>query len=274
MTRFKEWLINEAAIGPQNIRYDTQGRPNFRVSIRNQGQIIGLEILQGSNYKYAGDMVSDDFGDENLLKGYKIYNWHADMPQGAGYGPMFYDIALEIATKNGGYLAPSTLLNRFKNIHDAKERKGHGGGDATDAAESVYKFIYERRGDVEKVQPNIVLANEPDQAEKPWMYEFYQKKPTVLPQLIEMNRKGRPVLVSGVGIQAEPIIDMNFNAMRQKEQPQQNQPTQAPKQPQFHGFQMGDTKTWQQRQKHLNSMGIDTAEWSRAEIMRGVKNKD
>jgi hypothetical protein len=41
----------------------------------------------------------------------------------------------------------------------------------------------------------------------------------------------------------------------------------------FQGFQMGDARTWQQRQQHLNSMGIDTTGWGRAEIMRGVKNK-
>lgn len=55
---FRDWLIGEAAIGPQNVQYDPQGRPNFRVSIRNEGQIIGLEILQGGGYRYAGDLVS------------------------------------------------------------------------------------------------------------------------------------------------------------------------------------------------------------------------
>lgn len=53
MLKFMEWLITEVAIGPQNVQYDDQGRPNFRVSIRNGGQIIGLEMLQGSSYKYS-----------------------------------------------------------------------------------------------------------------------------------------------------------------------------------------------------------------------------
>jgi hypothetical protein len=268
MLRFKEWLISEAAIGPQNIQYDAQGRPNFRIYIQNEGQIIGLETLQGSNYKYAGDMVSDDFGDSALLKGYKLYNWHADLPSGAGYGPMFYDIALEIATKNGGYLAPSTLLNRFKNISTAKDNKGTLGGDATDAAEGIYKFLYERRSDVEKIQPNIVLQNEPDQAAKPWMYELYRKSPTVLPRLIDMNGKGQPVLVSGTGVNAQPISDMNFGTSQAKPQIQQTQPAQSQ---QFKGFQLGDQRTWQQKQQYLNSIGIDTTGWQRQEIMRGVK---
>lgn len=212
---FRGWLIGEAAIGPQNIQYDTQGIPNFRVSIRNEGAIISLELLQGSSYKYSGDLVSDDFGDSNLLKGYKLFNWHSDLPSGGGYGPMLYDIALEIATKNGGYLASSTLMNRLKNVHNAKENKGSLGGDATDAAEGVYKFYYEKRNDVEKIQPNIVLANEPDQANKPWMYELYRKKPTVIPKLIEMNSRGGPVLVRGLGHNASPIVDMNFSATNQ-----------------------------------------------------------
>lgn len=41
----------------------------------------------------------------------------------------------------------------------------------------------------------------------------------------------------------------------------------------FQGFQMGDTRNWQQRQQHLNSIGINTDGWGRAEIMRGIRNK-
>lgn len=267
MIDFKGWLISEAALGPRDVRYDDQGRPNFRVSIRNNGQVIGLELLRGSNYKYSGDLVSDIFGDTGLLKGYKLFNWHSDLPTGGGYGPMFYDIALEIATNNGGYLASATLVNRLQNVQGAKENKGHAGGDASDAAEGIYKFYYERRGDVEKIEPNLVLMNEPDQAGKPWMYELYRKKPTVIPQLVEMNKKGQPILVRGTGVQAEPIVDTSLNVTQKKEQPQQqNKPVQK-----FQGFQMGDSRNWQQRQQYLNSIGIDTAGWKRQEIMRGVK---
>ena len=178
---------------------------------------------------------------------------------------MFYDIALEIATNNGGYLASATLVNRLLNVQGAKENKGHAGGDASDAAEGVYKFYYEKRGDVEKVQPNIVLQNDPEQASKPWMYELYRKQPAVIPQLIEMNKKGQPVLVVGLAQNARPIADINLNASQQNQQPSQN-PQKA-----FQGFQTNDPRTWQQRQRHLNSVGIDTAGWGRAEIMRGSR---
>lgn len=204
---FSKWMLSEAGVGPENVQYDANGRPNFRVSIRDGGKIIGLELLQGTNYKYSGDLTSEFFG--KALGGYKLFNWHSDLP--SGYGPMFYDIALEIATKNGGYLASTTLINRLVNVQGAKENKGHAGGDASDAAEIIYKFYYDRRSDVEKVQPNLILMNEPDQASKPWMYELYQKQPAVIPQLIGMNKKGQPVLVSGFGLQAKPIIDMNFS---------------------------------------------------------------
>jgi len=49
--------------------------------------------------------------------------------------------------------------------------------------------------------------------------------------------------------------------------------TQSPEKNEFGGFQIGDTKTWQQRQQHLSSIGIDTAGWGRAEIMQGRRNK-
>jgi hypothetical protein len=273
MLRFREWLISEAAIGPQNVRRDPRGRPNFRVSIRNQGQIIGLEMLQGEGYKYAGDLVSDVFGDANLLKGYRLFNWHSDLPQGGGYGPMFYDIALEIATNNGGHLVSATLVNRLQNVKGAKESKGHAGGDASDAAEGIYKFYYNNRGDVEKVEPNLILMNEPDQAGKPWMYELYRKSPTVLPRLIGMNGEGQPVLVTGTGINAKAVSDMNFGSVQTNPDDPQQQNQQTAQQPQFQGFQTNDPRTWQQRQQHLNSIGIDTIGWRRQEIMRGVKNK-
>lgn len=254
MPNFKEWLVTEAAIGPQNIQYDPQGRPNFRVSIRDHGQIIGLEVLQGGAYKYAGDLSSEVFGDTSLLEGHKLFNWHSDLPEGGGYGPMFYDIALEIATKNGGYLASATLINRLMNVQGAKENKGHAGGDASDAAEGIYKFYYERRRDVESVMPNLILMNEPDQGAKPWMYELYHKSPTVLPKLIEMNKKGKPALVSGFGVQAQPIADMNFNVSQERPQ-QQSLPTQ-PQQQQVQSAS-GQPQQTQNQPKFTNGNAAD-----------------
>ena len=171
-----------------------------------------LELLQGSSYKFSGDLMSDVFGESSILNGYKLFSWHSDLTTGAGYGPLFYDIALEIATKNGGYLASSTLLNRLQNVKGAKENKGTLGGDATDAAESIYRFYYYKRSDVEKVQPNIILGNEEDQARKEYLYELYRKQPTVLNSLIQMNKNGKqPVLVNGMG---EAIVDLNFNVQK------------------------------------------------------------
>jgi hypothetical protein len=136
MTTFKHWLISEAAIGPQNIQYDDQGRPSFRVYVLNDGVNVGLETLQGGRYKYQGDMLSNVFENSALLKGYKIFNWHSDLPEGSGYGPMFYDICMEIATNRGGHLASMTLVNRLAMVsgggdfdyEQAKERKGSAGG--------------------------------------------------------------------------------------------------------------------------------------------------
>jgi hypothetical protein len=56
-------------------------------------------------------------------------------------------------------------------------------------------------------------------------------------------------------------------------QNQKNNPQQPAQKPQsnFQGFQTNDPRTWQQRQQHLNSIGIDTTGWKRQEIMRGAK---
>ena len=212
MINFKEWLFIEAAIGVQSIQYNNAGYPNFRIKIKNNGAQLMLELLQGSSYKFSGDLMSDVFGESSILNGYKLFSWHSDLTTGAGYGPLFYDIALEIATKNGGYLASSTLLNRLQNVKGAKENKGTLGGDATDAAESIYRFYYYKRSDVEKFQPNIILGNEEDQARKEYLYELYRKQPTVLNSLIQMNKNGKqPVLVNGMG---EAIVDLNFNVQK------------------------------------------------------------
>lgn len=216
MQRFKDWLISEAAMGPQNIQYNDQGRPNFRIYILNGGINVGLELLKNGSYKYEGDMFSNVFGDSDLLRGHKIFNWHSDLPEGVGYGPMFYEICMEIAANKGGHLASMTLVNRLAiaksgqvfDHEQAKERKGAAGGDASDRVESVYKKFYERN-DIEKTQPNIKLPNDPDQANKPWMYVLYRKRPTVLSKLIEMNSKGSPVLVLGNSYNAKPIMDIN-----------------------------------------------------------------
>lgn len=48
---------------------------------------------------------------------------------------------------------------------------------------------------------------------------------------------------------------------------------QTPQKQEFQGFQMGDPRNWQQRQRHLNSIGINTDGWGRAEIMQGRRNK-
>ena len=41
----------------------------------------------------------------------------------------------------------------------------------------------------------------------------------------------------------------------------------------FQGFQMGDKRSHQERVAYLNSIGVNTSDWGRAEIMRGIKNK-
>lgn len=217
--RFKEWLFNEAALGPQNIQYDESGNPNFRIFVLNGGISVGLEILKGGHYKFAGDMHSNNiFGNSELLQGQKIFNWHSDLPEGMGYGPMFYEICMEIASIKGGHLISMTLVNRLGVIKSgqnfdleyAKEMKGAAGGDTDERAEGIYKKFYERN-DIEKVQPNVSLPpNDPDTETKPWMYQLYRKKPTVIPKLIDMNGKGQPVLVSDTGINARSISDMNF----------------------------------------------------------------
>jgi len=79
--------------------------------------------------------------------------------------------------------------------------------------------------------------------------------------------------VADLGATNRQLIGMvsgyvDYYARRAKQPAQSTGP-----QPAFQGFQTSDTRTWQQRQHHLNSLGIDTTGWGRAEIMRGVKNR-
>jgi hypothetical protein len=71
---------------------------------------------------------------------------------------------------------------------------------------------------------------------------------------------------------ARPVADISLNGAQHNEQPRpQNQPDAQNPQKAFQGFQTNDPRTWQQRQQHLNSVGIDTTGWGRAEIMRGSR---
>ena len=56
-------------------------------------------------------------------------------------------------------------------------------------------------------------------------------------------------------------------------QKQSSQKTPAVSSQGFQGFQMGDKRIHQERAAYLNSIGINTSDWGRAEIMRGIKNK-
>ena len=223
MKTFKSFLLCEAAFGPQNIKYSATGFPNIRIVVMENGREIQLWSLKGqgnvgtphnANYRFVGDLGSELFGDDHSLKGYKLYNYHADNIE--GYGPLFYDIAIEIATKNGGYLASTTFLYAINNLDPIKrkENKGVGaGGDSSDAVENLYKFyFYNRKEDVESVLPNVILGNEKDQSVKPYLYELYRKPPTTLNQLIQMNNSGnQPVLTNAIG---NAVVDLNFNVKK------------------------------------------------------------
>lgn len=55
--------------------------------------------------------------------------------------------------------------------------------------------------------------------------------------------------------------------------PTQTQQTAQKPQQAFQGFQLGDPRGAKERQQHLNSIGINTDGWGRAEIMQGRRNK-
>lgn len=140
MIRFREWLISEAAIGPQNVQYDAQGRPNFRVSIREQGKIIGLELLQGAGYKYSGDLVSDVLGDCLNLMVIATFNIDREKIDSAlvrkgrlvlehHFGPLSAEAANRVLERSGSdrrTSEPMTLAeiyNPDENYHEEPEEK-------------------------------------------------------------------------------------------------------------------------------------------------------
>lgn len=82
--------------------------------------------------------------------------------------------------------------------------------------------------------------------------------------------------VADVGAARGQLISMvsgyvNYYMKRAGQSAQQQAQNPSPQQ-EFQGFQTSDPRNSQQRQQHLNSLGIDTTGWGRAEIMRGIKN--
>lgn len=119
--------------------------------------------------------------------------------------------------------------------------------------------------------------------------EFIQK---VIPSMVESKqKKARNYLVAfadpekqskyssfaNISQAYDQMINMingyvNWYVQKQSAQ-NTTQNTSAVTPQQFQGFQMGDKRNSQERASYLKSIGIDTSDWGRAEIMRGKKNK-
>ena len=88
-----------------------------------------------------------------------------------GWGPLLYDLAIEYATKNGGGVIPAT---------------GAKAGMNTPESNSVWKYYYEKRSDVN--HKPIQIDDDEYPQENPWLFQLYTKYPQHLDAL---RRDGR-----------------------------------------------------------------------------------
>jgi hypothetical protein len=239
MKTFKDYLIlSEAAKGLKDLTFSGPDNnfTNFRVQIADNGIFIRLYVNTPKGSKFAGDLHANEcFNNTKLLPPYRLFAWHSDINESLanGFGPFLYDIAMETATLKGGYLTSHALVNRLMMRHlkdidgdgkpdeldqDFYNRKGGSGGDPTDEAESVYKYYYYNRKDVESIMPNIIFGHPvahklgkletlPEQHEKPYMYELYRKQPTTIQQMVNLNKQGKIVLIDAMN---KPILNTNI----------------------------------------------------------------
>jgi hypothetical protein len=114
----------------------------------------------------------------------------------------------------------------------------------------------------------------------PTMVESKQRKATnYFVKFVDPETQAKYKHVADLGAANRQLLEMVAGYVgyyMKRTQPQKTRP-QQPTTPQpttqFQGFNTNDTRGWQQRQQYLNSIGVDTTGWGRAEIMRGVKNK-
>ena len=142
--RFKTFFITEAAKGLKDLQFSgpSNNIPNFQVQIAERGMFVRLYMKTPKGEKFAGDLSAREcFGETKFLPPYKLFAWHSDLNESlsGGFGPFLYDIAMEIATLQGGYLVSHALINRLflRHIKDI---------DDDGVADSLDKDFYDRKG--------------------------------------------------------------------------------------------------------------------------------
>lgn len=123
---FSNWLLNEAARGPNDLVIS-----GYKITLS-----FGHTMLWNKG-KFLGDLSTDSvYADTKLLPGYKLFMFHSEVPK--GWGPLLYDITMEITTLQGGHLVSATLVNRLNGQDATYSEKGFAGGDSSDAADNIY----------------------------------------------------------------------------------------------------------------------------------------
>jgi hypothetical protein len=135
--------------------------------------------------------VSDGNGELGRLKLRKMQDdlWCPHCKASQGYGPFLYDLAIEYATMNGRGVLPATGADLIYKV----------GCYNTDDSNSVWKYYFEKRGDVqhhlhEKTPKYGTFFNrapmKPERNPKnvPWLYCIYTKQPTMTQQLRNMGK--------------------------------------------------------------------------------------
>jgi len=117
-------LLTEAAKGPEDLP------PGWKVAIEKSSAYIGVSLFNDSG-KYEGQLRAHKQSDWGPCLDAFFVGWSEASTQ--GWGPMLYDIAMEVATELG-----SALMSDRSTVS----------GDA----HSVWDYYLDNRGDVETLQ--------------------------------------------------------------------------------------------------------------------------
>ncbi len=113
----------------------------------------------------------------------------------------------------------------------------------------------------------------------PKMVESKQKKArNYLVAFADPEKQSKYSSIANLAAAYKQMIEMISGYVNYYAKKQTSSSAQAPSsiqnpQSTFQGFEIGDKRTYQEKESYLKSLGIDTTNWGRAEIIRGKRNK-
>lgn len=176
MITFREYFLLEGMKTPSELK---QEQIYFIINRQNERQIQIDMYKRPQKLMFAGRMI----------KYYDLWIFHIDSKENMelghvyahkGYGPVMYDIAMELASKYGKGLVTPISINA---------------GYPSDESVNVYKYYYNKRTDIQKTPLDLEkhgfdlrYRHDDKLRENPWLNMLYVKpNPTTLNELEANN---------------------------------------------------------------------------------------